>query len=308
MLRDVRADGKDHRNAQGTLQTVLSAIWLRSRTANEHRLAVLEAGCRDITDGAFNHASALDAAREAHKLAGGLGSFGFSQASDAARTLEQFWRAYADQRPNDLSPDDLAHLLAQVRLALEQPLPARFDASALAIPSDTVRDDNSASANQCDVRVGVVGAVDNVDIVLVEDDASVAELLARALNDYGLSVRRFEAGEEALAALVGPRPAVRARVIVLDYDLPGCDGLAVLRQLRDGGVLTSTRVLMLSLTVGREAVARAINAGASGYIAKPFHWKTVIERVQMCLEGEPPLFVIGPSTRRNAVLVDRSGR
>lgn len=304
MLRGVSVDARNHSNAQDTLQTMLSAIWLRSRAANEHRLAVLEAAYQDITDGAFSHASALDAAREAHKLAGGLGSFGFSRASDAARTLEQFWRACADQRPNDLSSEAVADLLMVVRRALDQPLPASFD------PSDTARDDGSATESRCDLKIGEVGEVgdvESVDVVLIEDDATVAELLARSFTEYGLKVRAFSDGENALALLRGPQPAVHARVIVLDYDLPGCDGLAVLRQLRDGGVLTSTRVVMLSLTVGREAVARAINAGASGYIAKPFHWKSVIERVQMCLDGEPPLFVIGPSTLRNPIALD-SGR
>ena len=316
MLGGVSVDARDPGPVQDTLQTMVSAIWRRSRAANEQRLAVLQAAYLDITDGTVGHQRALDAAREAHKLAGGLGSFGFSDASDAARTLEQFWRAVADRRPNDLSSEVVDALMAHVRRALAQPLPASFEASAAsATPdhaalyepppmSDQARvsdgryplvadpDDRSASESrsQADMR--------HVDIVLIEDDATVSEVLARSFTEYGLSVQTFGDGEAALRALVGPAAAVRARVIVLDYDLPGFDGLAVLRQMRDTGVLGGTRVVMLSLTVSREAVARAIDAGASGYIAKPFHWKTVLERVQMCLDGHPPLFVIGPSAPR----------
>ncbi|GAC1323560.1 MAG: hypothetical protein NVSMB2_21340 [Chloroflexota bacterium] len=316
MLRGVSVDARDETSAQDTLQAMLCAIWLRSRAANEQRLVLLEAGYQDIAHTALSHERALDAAREAHKLAGGLGSFGFSDASDAARALEQFWRAYADRRASDLSSEAMVGLLGRVRHALDQPLPASFDAAAQSVapvgaemhggwpmPNSAECDAALRSVTNPDHRSQGADRVEStrrsVDVVLIEDDATVSEVLARSLGEYGLSVQTFSDGAAALGVLVGAQADVQARVVVLDYDLPGFDGLAVLRRLRDAGVLGSTRVVMLSLTVDREAVARVINAGATGYIAKPFHWKTVLDRVQMCLDGQPPLFVIGPSAARN---------
>jgi DNA-binding response OmpR family regulator len=126
-------------------------------------------------------------------------------------------------------------------------------------------------------------------------------MLAACFSRFDFSVRTFADGETALQALAGPAASVAARVILLDYDLPGSDGLAVLRQLRSAGTLERSRVIMLSLTVARDAVARAINTGVHGYIAKPFQWKTVLERVHACLDQPVPLFVIGPSARPSVV-------
>lgn len=285
------ADAAHQNSTRDELHSRLSAIWVRSKLTNQQRLSVLEAASADLAHGPIGHDREVAAAREAHKLAGGLGSFGFGTASDAARDLEQFWRAQADRRPNGLTLDGVADLLSIVRHELAQPTPMPFDG----------HDDlpTAVHATSTDDQARASTASNDVDVVLIEDDVTVAEVLARGLTEFGLSVRTFSDGETALPALLGQDARLRARVIVLDYDLPGPDGLVILRSLRAAGVLTDTRVIMLSLTVGREAVARTIDAGASGYIAKPFHWKTVLDRVQACLDGQPALFVIGPGTTRS---------
>jgi DNA-binding response OmpR family regulator len=52
---------------------------------------------------------------------------------------------------------------------------------------------------------------------------------------------------------------------------------------------------MMSVSGAREAVARAINAGVNGFIAKPFVASSVLERVHACLHESPPLFVMAPA-------------
>ncbi|MDQ3809678.1 MAG: response regulator [Chloroflexota bacterium] len=269
------------------IQGVLADIWQRNRHANAERLAVVESASSALAAGELTPELSLDAAREAHKLAGGVGSFGFHGASEAARILEQFWRATAEQRPAHLDPEAVAQLVAFLRADLQQDVPVGFD-------DQSERPCPGGHSRPRAMAPPVEPRSETVDIVLIEDDSTVCDVLASYLASFDFSVRTFADGAAALAALAGPEPLLQARVILLDYDLPGADGLAVLRHLREAGLLEHTRVIMLSLVAAHEAVARAINAGANGYIAKPFHVNSVLDRVYACLHEQAPLFVMGP--------------
>jgi CheY-like chemotaxis protein/HPt (histidine-containing phosphotransfer) domain-containing protein len=275
---------------QRKLQQALDGIWLRNRSANAARVAVLEKAGEQLAAGVLNRDGALEAAREAHKLAGGLGSFGFLGASDAARELEQFWRSIAENRTRHIDPEQVSELLEVLRRTVQNATPAALDAGSPADeeaatgPGEPVDFRDAQSENSA------------VDVALVEDDVVVSGMLNDYFSRLDLTVKTYADGESAVRSLTGAQPAMRARVILLDYDLPGEDGLAVLRRLRDCGVLQESRVIMMSVSAAREAIARAINAGVNGFIAKPFVPSSVLERVHACLRASPPLFVMAPAS------------
>jgi CheY-like chemotaxis protein len=152
----------------------------------------------------------------------------------------------------------------------------------------------SAESGSAVVRPIFSACPDQVDLAIVDDDGTISDVLAARFSALGRTVRTFDDGNRALAELRGPRPKLVARLVLLDYDLPGADGLSVLRQLRDSGVLATTRVIMLTASSAPETVARVINAGVHGYVVKPFHWRELLSAAEACLAGTPPLFLIGP--------------
>ncbi|MDQ2743552.1 MAG: response regulator transcription factor [Chloroflexota bacterium] len=111
-------------------------------------------------------------------------------------------------------------------------------------------------------------------LLVVEDDRSLAEALRRGLSQEGHVVDIVHDGAEGLElAESGLHDAV-----ILDGMLPGLDGMAVVRQLREDDV--SVPVLMLT---ARDALADRLsgfNAGADDYLTKPFAFEELLARLR----------------------------
>ncbi len=103
-----------------------------------------------------------------------------------------------------------------------------------------------------------------MQLLLVEDDATMRTTLQRSLARRGFQVTALGDGPSALAEMAAkPHDAV-----ILDLTLPGLDGLQVLQQARARGLRTPVLVLTARGTVGDRI--RGLNAGADDYLPKPF--------------------------------------
>jgi DNA-binding response OmpR family regulator len=111
-------------------------------------------------------------------------------------------------------------------------------------------------------------------ILLIEDERKVASFVARALREKSYAVDIAESGEKGLEMATGaPYDA-----ILLDIRLPGMDGIAVCRQMREEGV--ETPILMLTARVLVEERVQGLNAGADDYLTKPFALAELEARVR----------------------------
>jgi DNA-binding response OmpR family regulator len=125
-------------------------------------------------------------------------------------------------------------------------------------------------------------------VVLIEDDADIAEAIAYQLGKDGLRVDIAATGEEGLAAVQRP-----ADLVVLDLNLPGIDGLEVCRLIR---VQTSSGRLPIIIVSARgDELDRVLGLelGADDYLVKPFSLKELAARCRAALrraesDGEPP--------------------
>ena len=113
-------------------------------------------------------------------------------------------------------------------------------------------------------------------ILLVEDEADLARVIARELEVAGFGVRHAADGEAALRSFAEDEP----ELVVLDWMLPGIDGLEVLRRLRQ-----SSAVPVIMLTARAEEVDRVIGleVGADDYLSKPFGARELVARVRALL-------------------------
>jgi CheY-like chemotaxis protein len=123
-----------------------------------------------------------------------------------------------------------------------------------------------------------------VDVLVVDDDALLRETLAAALERMGAAVRLAESTPEGLAQVVERPPDV----IVCDISMPGQDGYAFLRGLREleperGG---RTPALALSALAGEEHHARALAAGFHDHIAKPVGIVELARRLEELVEAK----------------------
>lgn len=123
----------------------------------------------------------------------------------------------------------------------------------------------------------------NYDVVLVEDDAALTEVLRRALETRGHRVYCLHDGREALDALGGRQPTLRAQLVLLDVSLPHLDGLTLLKRLGQDGVLRKTRVIILTFHTAEAEVLEALESGAFDHVAKPFSLPVLMQRIRRAL-------------------------
>jgi diguanylate cyclase (GGDEF)-like protein len=124
------------------------------------------------------------------------------------------------------------------------------------------------------------------DVVLIEDDDSVADVVSHALGLRNYDFERFSDGAEAARALGDGH--VSGRVVLLDVGLPSLDGFGVLRTLRAQGVLDETRVIMLTARSSEAETLRALGLGATEHITKPFSIPVLLGRLDQSLTRSAP--------------------
>jgi len=112
-------------------------------------------------------------------------------------------------------------------------------------------------------------------VLVVDDEASTRELVTTALKLEGYETMSAADGVMALEIL----SRCRFDVIVLDTVMPRMDGLTVLRTLRSDPATEDTPVLVLSGLADIAHLERAVEAGASGYITKPFEVRGLLEQI-----------------------------
>ena len=110
-------------------------------------------------------------------------------------------------------------------------------------------------------------------ILVVDDEETYVELLALGLENAGFKVVVARDGREAIATAEATRP----HLVILDWMLPGLDGLQVCRTLRARG---DTPILMLSARGDVEDRVEGLDNGADDYLAKPFKFKELLARVR----------------------------
>ena len=125
--------------------------------------------------------------------------------------------------------------------------------------------------------------IDRYDVVVVEDDPALAEVLIDSLRTRGYRAHWIDDGQEAVGALAGTPPSVSTALVVLDVDLPGLDGISVLRQMVRDDVLDDTRVIMLTARSGEIEVLEALELGAIDHVAKPFSVPVLMQRIRRAL-------------------------
>jgi two-component system response regulator TctD len=120
-------------------------------------------------------------------------------------------------------------------------------------------------------------------LLLIEDDPGLRNALARSLSKAGMRVDTCADGVQALGAWKSLKPDA----VVLDLNLPGMDGLDVLRAGREAGLTTPVVILTARGTVGDKVFG--LNAGADDYLPKPFDLDELEARLRALYRRSQPL-------------------
>lgn len=121
----------------------------------------------------------------------------------------------------------------------------------------------------------------NERILIIEDDEAILWVLRRALSYEGYRVDTAPDGESGLNQARDYHPDL----VILDWMLPGMDGLEVCQRLRAGG---SVPVLMLTAKDTLQDRVQGLDAGADDYMVKPFELDELLARVRALLRRTQP--------------------
>jgi two-component system, OmpR family, alkaline phosphatase synthesis response regulator PhoP len=116
-------------------------------------------------------------------------------------------------------------------------------------------------------------------ILLIEDDLNMAMGLVFNLKSEGFDVTHCSDGESGMAAMADQE----FDLLMLDWMLPGMDGLEVLRQLRKKNV--SVPVLLLTARDSKDDIVEGLDSGADDYLAKPFDLNILMARIRSLLRS-----------------------
>lgn len=114
-------------------------------------------------------------------------------------------------------------------------------------------------------------------IVIVEDDARLAELIGEYLRSQGLAVDLIEDGRQAIESILSNPPSL----VVLDLMLPGVDGLSVCRRLREAGF--ARPILMLTARSDDQDHIKGLELGADDFVNKPVRPQVLLARIRALL-------------------------
>ena len=118
-------------------------------------------------------------------------------------------------------------------------------------------------------------------ILIIEDEEKILHFLRRGLAFEGYQVETATDGQTGLELAEADPPDL----VILDWMLPGMDGLEVCRRLRSGG---SIPILMLTAKDSISDRVRGLDAGADDYLVKPFALDEVLARIRALLRRAKP--------------------
>ena len=121
-------------------------------------------------------------------------------------------------------------------------------------------------------------------VLLVEDDAALAELVSWHLEREGFAVERTPDGEEALILAAERTPDL----VLLDWMVEGLSGIEVCRRLRRRAETSNVPIIMLTARGEEEDRVRGLQTGADDYVTKPFSPRELVARVSAVLRRVRP--------------------
>ena len=121
----------------------------------------------------------------------------------------------------------------------------------------------------------------NMKILVVDDFSTMRRIIKNLLKDLGFSnIQEADDGSTALPML----QQGDFDFVVTDWNMPGMQGIDLLREIRSDDSLKHLPVLMVTAEAKKEQIVAAAQAGVNGYVVKPFTAATLKEKLEKIFE------------------------
>jgi two-component system phosphate regulon response regulator PhoB len=123
-----------------------------------------------------------------------------------------------------------------------------------------------------------------INVLVVDDESAIREMIRFALGRSGMKVRCAADGLEALSKISEETPDI----LLLDWMMPGINGLELTRRLRRNSQTAEIPIIMLTAKVTEDDKVAGLNAGTDDYIIKPFSPRELVARIQAVMRRASP--------------------
>ncbi|MBD2309043.1 response regulator [Chroococcidiopsis sp. FACHB-1243] len=245
-----------------TQQTTLSAvvgIWHKFKPRIAEQIGVLEQASAAVSANNTLSPELLESARkEAHTLAGSLGTFGLAQGSKLAKEIEQMLKG--DRALLQSEATNFCRLVLALRQEIEQ--------------------EEEAGKPQA-----VAQALENVPnaeahLLVVDDDPKILAVLPALLNPWGLKVTTLEDPRRFWETLEATAPDL----LILDVEMPYVNGIDLCQVVRNEPRWSDLPILFLTVHHDADIVDRVFSAGADDFVSKPIVGSELVTRIVNRLE------------------------
>lgn len=139
-----------------------------------------------------------------------------------------------------------------------------------------------------DSQNGTISSSVSIKVLVVDDIVEVRDTVTDMLNKMGFEkVDTANSAEKAWTMLNDAAEAkMPYKIVLIDSDMSGKSGLALLKDIRQREALSSADVFIMSANSEHEEIMKAMNAGVTGYILKPLSFNTLQEKLEQYLTDD----------------------
>ncbi len=253
------------KSQQQTLMAV-AEIWQRFQGRVNEQMRLLEEAIATLNQNTLNPELLSHAAKEAHTLAGSLGTFGLPLGSKLARNIELLLSS-----GKTLSKSEISNLESWVRL-LRREIEGN-DAEAISASPNPQRSQTVTQPLQDAPHT-------ETKILVVDDDPQIQALLQALLSPWGLKAIALEDPRQFWGTL----ETVAPDMLILDVELPYTNGIELCQLVRNEPRWSELPILFLTVHSDAEMVNQVFSVGADDFVSKPIVGPELVTRIVNRLE------------------------
>lgn len=263
---------RDRQEINSTVSINLAAAWERHKTKYLDRLAKIENAIAALFRGELNGELHVSALREAHTLAGSLGSFGLMEASKQSRHLEQYLQDLSLAKQKRL---ELQNLARKLRREIEE--------TGENQPQEALTEKQGQESNTAPTPPNYF-YYSLQKLLIVDDDVGLTDILALEAENWGFVAQTANSLETAQNAIARQVPDI----ILLDLNFPDSElaGFSLLSQLKTKHPSLPVVILTASETLTNRL--KASRLGGWCFLAKPIAPSFALQVVSQTLKQSQP--------------------
>lgn len=245
----------------------VAEIWQRFQGRVDEQVKVIEQAIATLNQNSLNIKLLSLAAKEAHTLAGSLGTFGLPLGSKLARNIELLLSS-----GKTLSKSEISNLESWVKL-LRREIEGNDATEISASPPIPQALKTAMQPLQNDPYT-------QTKILVVDDDPQIQALLQTLLSPWGLTAIALEDPRQLWETL----EAVAPDMLILDVELPYTNGIELCKLVRNDSPWSELPILFLTVHSDAEMVNQVFSVGADDFVSKPIVGPELVTRIVNRLE------------------------